>query len=87
VDRGIDGDLALPAKDLEAASVIAVLVRKDDGTEAVGLDPDLGETCAKLACGKSRIDKDTGVFVADEGTVARTAATEDRQMEHREQDR
>jgi hypothetical protein len=83
VDRGIDGDLALPAKDLESASVIAVFVRKDDGTEAVGLDPELGETRAKLACGESRIDEDAGVFVADEGTVARTTATEDRQMEHR----
>jgi hypothetical protein len=79
---GENRDAFFGAKNFESSGVVAVFVGEDDGTEAVGLDSELGETRAKLAGGKPRIDEDAGVIVADESTVARTAATEDRQMEH-----
>jgi hypothetical protein len=65
VEGRVDGDLALPAKDLEPAGVVAVLMGEDDGAEAVGLDAEGVEALAELAGGKARIDEDAGVFVAD----------------------
>ena len=80
VGRGVDGETTLAAKDVDPAGVITVLVGEDDGSEAVGINPDLSKTGAELACREARIDKDASLFVADEGTVALTAAAEDCQF-------
>lgn len=80
VGRGVDGEATLAAEDVDAAGVVAVFVGEDDGGEAVRIDPNFVETTAKLARRESRINEDAGIFVTNEGAIARAAAPENCQF-------
>jgi len=80
MSRRIDGDFALPAEDFQPAGMIPVLMSEDYGGDTVGVNSQDIESRAELACREPGIDEDAGFIETDKGTVAGTAAAENRQM-------
>jgi uncharacterized protein len=74
--------MKFPAKHVEAANVIAMLVGEEDTIELVGSDSALREAQDKLARTQAAVDQQPAMIGRDERAVSRAPAPEHRQSEH-----
>lgn len=75
MSRRIDGEVSLTAEDIEATGMVPVFVSQDDRGKTVRINADFREARAQLTGRKSCINENTGLFVTNQRTVSRTAAS------------
>lgn len=75
MSRRIDGEVSLTAEDVEATGMVPVFVSQDDRGKTVRINADFREARAQLTGRKSCINENTGLFVTNQRTVSRTAAS------------
>ena len=78
----IDRHVKLPAKHLEPADVIAVLVREEHTIELLGRDPAKPEAMNQLTCTEPAIDEEPAMVGHEQGRISGAATSEHREAEH-----
>ena len=79
----VDGQRSVfAAEHLQAAGVVAVLVREQHAVEFLGAEARLFQAHDDLARAQARVDQQPAVVGGQEGAVARAAAAQDGEGEH-----